>query len=135
MSPMIPPPLTGRAHATNSRRSRTLTLTIAHREVVMVRSLEKHLVVDRDTSGSVLAMRDSTIATMGKIGETWSDRGARLFDKIGRTGGAERVSCSRAPAISSRGAHDHVAATIEACELVNPNGSGVAFNGPSGRGV
>jgi hypothetical protein len=37
--------------------------------------------------------------------------------------------------VSSTQANDRITATIEECELQNPNGSGVAFNGPSGRGL
>jgi hypothetical protein len=37
--------------------------------------------------------------------------------------------------VSSRRPDDVVSATIDECELVNPNGGGIAFNGPSGRGL
>ena len=51
-----------------------------------------------------------------------------IEDLSGRLGGNLVV-------VSSRGPSDVVSATVDYCELVNPNGAGTAFNGPSGRGL
>jgi len=37
--------------------------------------------------------------------------------------------------VSSRRPDDVVSATVDDCELFNPNGAGIGFNGPSGRGL
>jgi len=54
--------------------------------------------------------------------------GLAIEDQPGRTGGNIVV-------VSSRGPGDLINATIEDCELINPNVPGIVSSGPSGRGL
>lgn len=67
-------------------------------------------------SGDVLTMGDGAFV-----------QGLTLEDAVGRLGNVV--------VISSRASGDAVAASIERCEIINPNAAGVAPNGPRGRAI
>jgi hypothetical protein len=62
------------------------------------------------------------------LGDGVRVRNLSVEDAEGREGGNPVI-------VASRGAGDFVSARIENCEIVNPNPSGIAFPGPTGRAL
>jgi hypothetical protein len=85
-------------------------------------------------SGFAPSARTRILAGVGVQGDLLSlgdgsvIRGLAIEDLAGRTGGNVVVVTSRWPG-------DSISATIEDCEITNPNGPGISPDGPTGRSV
>jgi hypothetical protein len=83
-----------------------------------------------EASGRTLLRATAPLAgDVVTLGDGAAMRGLVIEDVAGRPAGGNPV------AVVSRGAGDAVSATIQECEIVNPNPPGVTPQGPAGRGL